>query len=136
MFTVTKPHRPWSVIGLRILIGSIIAAVALAIVDGIFRGSLISNGPNRLMLEVWVADFRALADQAVYAATIFLVGAKFVETRTVFTVGFDKLDAAKMALKGPDEDNIVWVGHRYSTRMEAETVASAFAERLKESAVV
>jgi len=52
----------------------------------------------------------------------------------MFTIGFDKLDAAKIAIKGPDDDNVVWIGHRYGTRLEAEVVANAFAERLKESA--
>jgi len=79
-------------------------------------------------------DIRYLADQAVYASTIFFVGAKFFETRSIFTIGFDKQDVAKISLKGPDADNIVWIGHRYATAMEAETVAEAFAERLKESA--
>jgi hypothetical protein len=79
-------------------------------------------------------DFRYLAEQGVYAATIFLVGAKFIEMRTVFSIGFDRQDVAKIALQGPDDDNVVWIGHRYGTRIEAETVAAAFAERLKESA--
>jgi hypothetical protein len=86
------------------------------------------------MFETWALDFRYLADQAIYASTIFIVGAKFIETRTVLTVGFDKLDVAKVSVKGPDENNIVWIGHRYGTQFEAEAVAVAFAERLNQSA--
>ena len=80
------------------------------------------------------ADFRYFFEQAVYAATIFFVGAKFLETRTIMTIGFDKLDASRMTLKGPDEDNVVWIGHRYGTKLEAEVIASAFAGRLREDA--
>jgi hypothetical protein len=83
---------------------------------------------------VWCTDFRYLCDQLVYSAVIFFVGAKFVETRTIFTVGFDKLDATKVSFKGPDDDNIVWIGHRYGSRLEAETVAAAIENRMKESA--
>jgi hypothetical protein len=79
-------------------------------------------------------DFRYLAEQAIYAATIFFVGAKFFEMRTLFTVGFDKMDASKVKLKGPDDDNVVWVGYRYGNRMEADAIAAAFEERLKQSA--
>lgn len=139
MFTVAEPQRSWSRIGILVLIGSLIASVVLAILDGILEGILYSLITSEFRgfwktLAVWTLDFRYLADQLIYASTIFIVGAKFIEMRTVLTVGFDKLDAARTALKGPDEDNTVWLGHRYGTRLEAETVASVFAERLKESA--
>ena len=140
MFTTISPHSRWSEIGLRFLVGSIVACVVLSLLDGYMKGPVygahIAGGDRDLvvMVSTWVLDFRYLAEQAVYAATIFFVGAKFFETRTVFTIGFDTLDAKKIKLKGPDQENIVWVGHRYGSRMEAETIAAAFAERLKESA--
>jgi len=138
MFTITKPHTPWSTIGIRVLIGAVIASIALAIFDGLVKGAAVEShymyGSRLAMLSAWIVDFRYLADQAIYAATIFFVGAKFFETRTIFTIGFDNLDVAKIAIKGPDDDNIVWIGHRYGTRVEAEAIAEAFAERLKESA--
>ena len=56
------------------------------------------------------------------------------ETRTVFSIGFDRVDAAKMTVKGPDEDNIVWVGHRYNSSLEAEAIAAALNERISASA--
>jgi hypothetical protein len=137
MFTLSKPNTPWSTIGLRFLIGSIVAAIALSIFDGFMKGIISADRlPQSMfltMLAAWTVDFRYLAEQSVYAATIFFVGAKFFETRTVFTIGFDKADAAKIAIKGPDDNNVVWIGHRYGTRLEAEAVSEAFAERLKES---
>lgn len=123
---------------MKVLIGSVIASVVLALLDGVLQGNLYNaSADSRVlwkMLAVWALDFRYLADQAIYAATIFIVGAKFIEMRTVLTVGFGKLDADKTVLKGPDENNVVWIGHRYGTRFEAEAVASVFVERLKESA--
>jgi hypothetical protein len=138
MFTTVNPTRRWSDIGLRTLIGSIAACIALAIADAVMRGPVaLSYAPETsqiritiVLLSTLITDFRYLAEQGVYAATIFFVGAKFFETRTIF----DKLDADKLLLKGPDGDNVVWIGHRYGTAVEAETVAAAFAERLKQDA--
>jgi len=144
MFTLEKPYKQWSDIGLTVLLISIGLAIGLSILDGVMKGpieaGIISVGSSDhsratyAMFTVWVVDFRYLTEQAVYAATIFFVGAKFFEMRTLFTVGFDKMDASKVNLKGPDEDNVVWVGYRYANRMEAETIAAAFEERLKQSA--
>jgi len=86
------------------------------------------------MLTIWCADFRYLFEQLIYAGAIVFIGGKFIETRSIFTVGFDKLDAAKVSMKGPDDDNIVWIGHRYGSRMEAETVAAAIESRMKDDA--
>jgi hypothetical protein len=143
MFTIAKPYKQWSEVGLRVLVASIVAAVALAAADGIMKGPIeewivTSHGTSRVagyaMFSTWIVDFRYLAEQAVYAATIFFVGAKFIETRTVFSVGFDKADTSKVSLKGPDDDNTVWIGYRYGNRLEAESVAVAFQQRLMESA--
>jgi hypothetical protein len=143
MFTLAKPYRQWSDIGLAALVISIAAAVAISLLDGLMKGPIeagqIADSTEHsramfAMLSVWVVDFRYLSEQAVYAATIFFVGAKFFETRTVFTVGFDKMDTDKVSMKGPDENNIVWIGYRYANRLEAETIAEAFAERLRASA--
>lgn len=136
MFTIVKPQRPWSELGVRVLIGTIIASVVLAILDGILKGELYNSTGTRGVLEmlaIWVVDFRYVAEQGILAATIFVVGARFIETRSILTIGFDRLDAARMVLKGPDQENIVWVGHRYGTPFEAEAVASVIGERLKES---
>jgi hypothetical protein len=138
MFTTITPHNRWSTIGLRVLIGSILVAVATSILEGILKGPLEISGvgdPDArarfVMFATWVVDARYLAEQAVYAATIFFVGAKFFETRTMLTVGFESLDKSKISVKGPDENNVVWIGQRYATPVEAQAVAEAFTERLK-----
>ena len=81
-----------------------------------------------------VIDFRYVFEQVIYAATIFFVGAKFLETRTILTIGFDKADAKKMSVRGPDENNIVWIGHRYASKLEAEAISATIAERLRQGA--
>ncbi len=134
MFNVVKPDARWSDIGLWFLVGSIIGSITLSLLDGILRPGNSSNHFNYLMVMAWVTDFRYLAEQGIYAATIFFVGAKFFETRTILTIGFDKLDAGKIQVKGPDEDNVVWIGHRYATKLEAQAIAETMTERLKQSA--
>jgi hypothetical protein len=138
VFTPSKPQQQWSKLGLNALVISIIMMAALSIVDGIVKGPLrAANGADPtliIMFSTWVTDFRYFFEQGIYAATVLFVGAKFFETRTIFTIGFDKVDAEKMSIKGPDENNVVWVGHRYGSPLEAESIANALAERLKESA--
>ena len=133
---ILDKQEQWSRYGLKTAIFSVAATVFLSLIDGVLRGplaaSIYSTTPLAMWLT-WCVDFRYLSEQLVYAGAIVFIGAKFIETRTIFTVGFDKLDAAKVSMKGPDDDNIVWIGHRYSTRMEAETVAATIENRLRES---
>jgi hypothetical protein len=140
VFTPVKPAPQWSRIGLRFLIGSIVAAVLFAILDGLIKGpfesgaipvALPSNRAILITLATWIVSFQNLAVQAVYASTIFFVGAKFFETRQLFTIGFDHMDAGKLELKGPDRENIVWIGYKCANRKEAEAIAAAYEARLK-----
>jgi hypothetical protein len=135
MFVTLKPKRPWSDIGLIALVTSIAALIALIIADGLIKASSMSHySSGVIMIATWVIDFRYFFEQGVYASTVFFVGAKFFETRTMLTVGFDKLDAKKISIKAPDADNIVWIGHAYANPIEATAVFEAFSERLKQSA--
>jgi hypothetical protein len=136
MLTIVKPQRQWSELGIQILVGSIVAILVLSFFDGICRGEMLTSESRVLwqMLATWTLDLRYLAETLIGASAFLIIGGKFIETRTLISIGFDKLDAAKIVVKGPDEDNVVWIGHRYGTQFEAQTVATVFAERLKESA--
>jgi hypothetical protein len=130
-------RRQWSELGRLALIWSIVAVIGLGIADGIVHASYIANPHDNflIMLNTWIYDFRILADTGIYSAAIVFVGAKFFETRTVVTVAFDTLDAARRSIKGPDGDNYVWIGRKYGTAFEAETVVAALESRMRESAV-
>lgn len=122
---------------LKWLIGSVIVTALLAIPHGIFQGWVYEVGENRAsaeMLATFTADTRYLFEQLMYISAMIFVGAKFFETRTTFAVTFDRLDSKKISLKGPDDDNIVWIGQRYGTPLEAQTVAATLENRLKENA--
>ncbi len=135
---VAKTERKWSDVGLGALAFSVVAVIFLAIVDGLIKRFTMNHAggmtPDFVMFATWVLDFRYIFEQGVYAATVFFIGAKFLETRTLLTIGFDKLDGSRVVLKAPGDDNVVWIGHRYGTKLEADAVSATLAERLKESA--
>ena len=134
MFVDSKPADLWSSRSLSALAISFAALIILSVADGLMKAYLLQHlrdSAGLTALSTWIMDFRYVSEQVMFVATIIFVGAKFFETRTIFTVGFDKLDRSKVAIKGPDENNIVWIGHRYETKLEAEAVSSAMAEKLQ-----
>lgn len=131
-FTLAAQEN-WGRFGLRLAIGSAIVATLLSLAHGLLEYPGLHESPWWLPIITWCVDMRYVIEQLIYVGAIVFVGAKFFETRTIFTVGFDRLDAAKVAMKGPDDDNVVWIGQRYPSRLEAETVAAAIEERLKPS---
>ena len=142
MSLVVNKGRSWSTVGLSLAIWSTIVAIALALADGVFHGPLsfrygvgdMHNAALLSMLSTWTYDLRQTVDGLIDIGALLFIGAKFFETRTTFAVTFDRIDSKNMSMKGPDEDNVVWIGQRYGTRQEAEVVAATIENRLKENA--
>ena len=133
MFTKLKGQGEWSTLGLRFLVLSVVMSIALSFLDGVLHGGIYNDSgaePLFRMVLYWTADFRYIFENGIYASMVLFVGAKFFETRTVLTVGFDTVDGSKVTVKGPDEEHVVWIGRRYDTAKEAEAVASVIADRL------
>ena len=135
--------KSWSVRGLRLAICATIASVFFALADGVFHGPLSyryatgTDFNHTLLLSMfgtWCYDLRIVSDQLMFVGVVLFIGAKFFETRTIFTVGFDKADAARVSMRGPDDDNVVWIGHKYGSRLEAESVAAMIQSRLRSDA--
>jgi hypothetical protein len=139
MLSTLNDRRNWSRRGLSILAASFTAAIVLSLLDGIMRGPVamsVRGGHGSIeMFLSWCYNFRIMADDLMYVGALIFVGGKFFETRTIFTVGFDKTDAARIVMKGPSDDNIVWIGHKYGSRLEAESVAAMIESRLKSDAL-
>jgi hypothetical protein len=136
MFIEAEAARPWTKFGIRIGVVSMGLTVLFGVLDGVVRGPMLHDGYDTQlvsMLAAWCSDFRYLFEQLIYVGTLIFVAAKFFEGRTILTIGFDKLDAGHVLVKGPDQDNVVWIGHRYGTSLEAQAIAEAFKSRLKES---
>jgi hypothetical protein len=129
-------ERKWSDVGLKAAIYSFVLAAFLSFAHGLLY-ILSEQRPDThgvyMLLVYWCSDFRYLSEQLILAGILLFVGAKFVETRKLFTVGFDSVDAQHVRVKGPDDDNTVWVGHRYGSRTDAEAVAVAFENRLRDA---
>lgn len=134
---VTVHHgRKWSDIGLKTAFFSFGASIAFSFAHGLLYALSIERTDSRgiyIALWNWCSDFRFLSEQMILVGVLLFVGAKFVETRHLFTVGFDDVDAHFVRVKGPDDENTVWIGHRYDSRVDAEAVATAFENRLRDS---
>jgi len=105
-------------------------AVALSITEGVLEDNL---SQTSLKVLTWVRDFRYLFEAGISSVTLFWVGASLIETRTLLGVGFDRLDAGAMSVKGPEEANTVWIGRRHGARLEAEAVAAALESRIRDA---
>jgi len=133
MFGISTGQGRWSERGLRFLVLSIVMCVLLSVLDGVVHGlsrdDLAGNAFLRMSVY-WISDFRYVFENGIFASVVLFVGAKIFETRTLMSIGYDTVDATKVAVKGPDDENIVWIGRRYGSSYEAEVVAAAFAERI------
>lgn len=120
---------------------ALVLGVIFVLIDGYLRGYLKNQMDATqlppaviLMLGEWCYSLHFLCESVIGAAAIVFIGAKFLEARTILSVGFDNVDSARMAIKAPDDENVVWVGHRYGTKLEADSVYAALESRLTESA--
>ena len=122
---------------LKWLIGTAILTALLAVPHGVLEGwhygAESEERSLAIMLATMAGDTRYLCENLVYVAAFIFVGAKFFETRTTFAVTFDRVDADRLAIKGPDGDNVVWIGQRYGTPMEAQSVAAVLENRLRDA---
>ena len=142
MFNVKSASGSLSQIALRIGIGSLVTAILLALCEGYLRGPLgLGDHERSFTAAAWIAmaanycySLRNIAESVIEAAAIVFIGAKFLEVRSVLNVGFDKIDADKVTINGPDDSNIVWIGRRYDTKLEAQSVVAALESRLRDGA--
>lgn len=136
MFRALNSSGPLSRFGRNLAIGTAMVALLCTLGEGLLYGALPSDigDPARFtMFRTWLTGFSYLSQQLIYVGALLFVGAKFLEGRTLFTVGFSNLDADKMRVQGPDENNTVWVGQRYGSKFEAESMAVALQSRLEAS---
>jgi hypothetical protein len=129
-------RRTWSQRAMIAMIVAVVLSVLLSLAEGlvVYWLSLqaTNNGPL-LVARVLVNDIRFLAEQVMYAAAILFVGSRFFEQRTLITIAFDRPDSDKMAVKGPDENGFIWVGRKYTSRIEGETAVAALKTRIMQS---
>jgi hypothetical protein len=138
MFNARIASGSLSQTSLRVGVASLVSAIVLALCEGHLRGPGGLNDNVRSFEAVaWISmaasccySLRNVAEIVTEAAAIVFIGAKFLEVRGTLSVGFDKLDSDKVTITGPDDNNIVWIGRRYRTRLEAESVAVTLASQL------
>ncbi|HEY3918123.1 MAG TPA: hypothetical protein VGL83_10035 [Stellaceae bacterium] len=75
-----------------------------------------------------------------FGTTLTVIGVAFyclgrlIENSFVTIVGFERTPPSKLLVKGPDENNVVWIGSPYDSPIDAQLAAQAFAARLGSSA--
>jgi len=131
MFSPSKSDPVSSGRAVRWMVFSVVVTAALCVADGVVAPH--SHDPEYVLISRWVYDFRFLFEQLILVSAVLYVGARFLETRTVFSVGFNTGDTSRISTKGPDADMIVWIGRKYDSDMEAETVAAALREKLAQT---
>jgi len=137
MFKALESSGPLSRFGRDLAIWSAILTVVFSAADSVMRGMVHTYEHDPISVAIWgtlAYDLKYFSQQLIYVGALLFIGAKFFETRTILTVGFANLDKDKMRLRGPDDENVVWVGQRYGTRLEAEAMASALQSRLEAEA--
>jgi len=121
--------------GLNIFLFALGAAILMVVLDAFFqvwRPDRESDAYRTYLIAYTiVSDLRYVLEQLMVCGAILFAAGKFLDMRTTVTVGFDRLDAARMSVKGPDETNTVWIGQRFDTRVEAEAIAGAMEKRLE-----
>jgi hypothetical protein len=93
-------------------------------------------GPWGFLKEVlYVARFEygLGALLAPIGAAFYCLG-RFLEVGLVTIVGFEKTPPSELIVKGPDDQNIVWIGKPYKNAVDAELAARAFSQRIGRTA--
>lgn len=144
MFKMTNSNHIFS-LGKRWLVWTSAASIGLALLHGVVHGPLESaevfqhkmNGTTNFdvaqMISDWAYDLRQVAEEGMFVSVIVMLYGKFAQTKTVFSVGFDMSERDRLMCSGPDENNVVWVGRKYDSIVEAELVAKTISDRLAKS---
>jgi len=62
-------------------------------------------------------------------AAFYCLG-RFLEVGIVTIVGFERTPPSELIVKGPDDQNIVWIGKPYKNAVDAELARQAFSQRI------
>jgi hypothetical protein len=65
----------------------------------------------------------------IWAGVLLYCFGRFTASSFVTIVGFEQTRPSELIVRGPDADNIVWLGRHYATTTEAEAVANTFRQR-------
>ena len=71
-----------------------------------------------------------LAAPLVYNSVLLITVGLLLRNWRVVMVGFENAHSAELAVEGPDEDKIVWIGRRYVNSFDAELAVHALSNRL------
>jgi hypothetical protein len=71
-----------------------------------------------------------LAGPLVYNSVFLIAIGVLLRSWRVTLIGFESTPAAQIVVSGPDDDNVVWLGKKYASALDADLAANALAKRL------
>jgi hypothetical protein len=91
------------------------------------------QGFLRALLYVATIHYNLGSTMVWVGAILYGIGRIF-ESGFVTLVGFERTPPSKLIVRGPDENNVVWIGNPYHNIVDAEAAARAFSDRLGSAA--
>ena len=120
---------------LLMIVGGVLFIVSLlgVIVVGIAsKGNLFD--PEVPKIFVFLNGYSSVAfnsgSTALWVGAILYAIGRFLAGGLITIVGFEHTPPSKLLVKGPDEQNYVWIGKPYANAIDAELAAKAFSQRL------
>ena len=116
------------------LVGSTIAFVfatsLIATLVALFRQELGGGGLPSIAYSVSLGIQAATPFVFVAGVLLYCFG-RFLATGSITLVGFEGASPQDIAVVGPDEQNVVWIGRKFPARIDAEAAAEALKQRFR-----
>ncbi len=120
--------------GRWLLVGSAVAFVfatsLIATLAALFRQELGGGGLPSITYSVSLGIQAATPFVFVAGVLLYCFG-RFLATGSITLVGFEGTSPQDIAVVGPDEQNVVWIGRKFPARIDAEAAAEALKQRFR-----
>lgn len=117
------------VVGLLFLVLGVVGLLGDVVSGPIMSVTNTTGFATRLLFAATRMDFSLGLLLAPVGAALYCLG-RFLEVAFVTIVGFERTPPSELLVKGPDQNNVVWIGKPYPNLVEAELAQHAFAQRL------
>lgn len=120
--------------GRWLMIGSAIAFVfatsLIATLASLFRQELNGGGIASILYSVSLG-FQAAAPFVFVAGVLLYCFGRFLAAGSITLVGFEGASSQDIAVVGPDDQNVVWIGRKFAARIDADAAAEALKQRFR-----
>lgn len=118
----------WMMIGSAVafvFVTSLIAAFAAMMRQELATQSALS------MIYTMSLGVQAAAPFVFVGGVLLYCFGRFLASGSITLIGFEGASPQDIAVVGPDEQNVVWIGRRFNARIDAEAAREALARRFR-----